>query len=245
MLIKIKVLKIFLITLISIILTYYVAVLAHEYGHATTAWLFGYKSSPFEIIYGNWYLVPVSEHVNYAAILASGHGNREALIGITGISVTTILFLISLFFLNRQYIQKNILFLSFFFWLADINLMEMFSYLNRTFVEGDIYEFIQGLNIFPLWILIPNIILVSWGLYQFYRNNLVKMFKLLPIHTNTMRRIFLYITFWPLPLSIVYWAPPVSWHLVSNTMNTISLLIILFILISCDPSRNWIKRRAL
>lgn len=54
----IKTLKVLFITLISISLTYYVAVLAREYGHATTAWLFAYKSSPFEIIYGSWYLVP-------------------------------------------------------------------------------------------------------------------------------------------------------------------------------------------
>ncbi len=186
--------------------------------------------------------MPVSEAVDYASILASGHGDREALIGISGISVTTILFLISLLFLNKESIQKNFLWLSFFFWLADLNLMEMFSYINRTFVMGDIYEFIQGLDISPLWIFIPNIILVGWGIYRFYRYEIIKMFKSLPIKTIAMRRIFLWLTFWPLPLTIVYWAAPVGWKLLSNITNIISLLIVISIIIFYDPARSWIKK---
>ncbi len=140
-----KPLKILFFTLISIILSYYVAILMHEYAHATTAWIFGYKASPFEIHYGSWYLIPVSESVDYAKILASGHGTHEALIGISGITITFLLFLISIFFINRNFIKRNSLFLSVFFWLASINLMEMLSYINRTFIMGDIGEFVQGL----------------------------------------------------------------------------------------------------
>lgn len=237
-----KKLTIFLITILSIILVWYIAVLLHEYAHATTAWLFGYKKSPFNIYIGNWYLMPVSEAVDYSSILAAGHGVREALIGISGIAITTILFFISLLFLKSQSVQKNILLLSFFFWLADINVMEMFSYLNRTFVMGDIYEFIQGLAISPFLILIPNFILVCWALYRFYRYELIKMFTLLPIKSITMRRIFLWITFWPLPMGIIYWEQPVGWVFLSNTINAVSILIIISIIILCDPTRKWIRR---
>jgi len=239
-----KGLKIFFYTILSIILSYYVAILAHEYGHATMAWLFGYKTSPFDIKYGSWYLMPVSEDVDYASILASGYGTREALIGISGISVTIILFLISLFFLRKNGVQKRPLILSFFFWVASINLMEMFSYLNRTFVMGDIGEFVQGLNISPLWVFIPFTILVCWGLYRFYRYELIKMFKLLPITTTIMRRIYLWFTFWTVPPTLIYWGKIVNadWQLLSNITNGISIIVIIFILIVCDPSRNWVKK---
>ncbi|KTC85094.1 hypothetical protein Ldro_2678 [Legionella drozanskii LLAP-1] len=185
-----RALKIALFTVLSIILSYYVAVLMHEYAHATTAYLFGYKSSPFDIKYGSWYLVPVSEAVDYASILASGHGVHEALIGISGITVTLILFLTSLFLLSRKCIQERSFLLSFFFWLADINLMEMFSYLNRTFIMGDIGEFIQGFNISPFFIFIPGTIIVCWALYRFYKYEIIKMFQTLPVRTIFMRRIF-------------------------------------------------------
>ncbi len=227
----------------SIILTFYLAILTHEYAHATMAWIFGYKSSPFDIQYGSWYLVPVSEAVDYARILSSGHGVQEALIGISGIFSTFILFIVSILFLNWNFIKRNNLLLSLFFWLASINLMEMFSYLNRTFVMGDIGEFIQGLNISPLWIFIPSIVIVGLGLYRFYRYELIKMYLLLPIKRTLFRRVFLWMTFWTLPLSLIYWGPTMdtNWQLVSNLTNIFSILVVLTILIIYDPSRNRIK----
>jgi hypothetical protein len=130
--------------------------------------------------------------------------------------------------------------LSLFFWLANINLMEMFSYLNRTFVMGDIYEFIQGLNISPLWILVPNLVFVGWGLYQFYRYEYIKMLRLLFIQTNLMKRLFLWLTFWPLPLTIIYWGQPVMWNLLSDIINIISLAVIILIIILNDPIKRHI-----
>jgi hypothetical protein len=236
-----KSVKVLVLTLISIILTYYISVLMHEYGHATTAWLLGYKKSPVDIYIGNWLLLPVSEAVDYAGILASGHGLSEALIGISGISVTFFLFLISLLLLNRRYIQKHILLLSFFFWLANINLMEMFSYINRTFIMGDIGEFVQGLNISPLWIFIPGVFIVCLAIYRFYSVEIIKMFMLLPIKTVFMQRIFLWITFWPLILTALYWGRSLGWELLAAITNSVSVFIVILILILCDPARSWIR----
>ncbi|HEV2614584.1 MAG TPA: hypothetical protein VGV92_07725 [Gammaproteobacteria bacterium] len=226
-------------TIISIILTYYVAVLAHEYGHGTMAWIFGYKTSPFDIQYGSWYLVPVDEAVNYPALLSAGHGVQAGLIGIAGITTTFLLFLMSLFSLSKSVIQKNSFLLSFFFWLAAINLMEMFSYLNRSFLmDGDMGRFVHGLNISPLWVFIPGSIIVCLSLYRFYKVEIIKLFKFLPIQTKIMQRIVLWLTFWQLPLSVMfYWAGSGAvdpgWSLVSNTAHGISLAIIIFILIIC------------
>ncbi len=236
--------KIVLFNILSVILVYYIAILLHEYGHATTAWFLSYKSSPFDIDYRNWFLLPVSEGVNYPSILASGHGVAEALIGISGISVTVILFLLSFYFINRQFILKNTFLLCFFFWLMDINLMEMFSYVpNRSFIMGDIGEFVQGLNISPLWFVIPGTLLVCLALYRFYRYELLKMFALLPIKTIVMQRIFLWCTFWPLLFSIVYWEPPIANKALSYGANLFSLLLVLLIIFICDPKRCWIRNK--
>lgn len=237
-------LKIVLITLFSILATYYVAVLLHEYSHAMMAWILGYKKSPFDIYIGNFLLLPVSESVNYHSILASGHGQDEAIIGISGITMTVVLFLISLFILKSQFILKKILFLSFVFWLADINLMEIFSYINRTFVMGDIGEFVQGLAISPLVIFIPGLIFVGWGLYRFYKVEIIKMYRLLPIKSTVMRRFYLWITFWPLVLTVVYWGQPIGWRVLSLVTNITSLLLVISILILCDPSRSWVREQA-
>jgi len=92
---------------------------------------------------------------------------------------------------NPEIIQRNIL--SFFFWLASINLMEMLSYLNRALVMGDIYEFIQGLKISP-FLNFPNVIIVGFGLHRFYSYEIAKMFKLLTIKSDIFRRLFILVT---------------------------------------------------
>ena len=40
---------------------------------------------------------------------------------------------------------------------------------------GDIGEFVQGLNISPLWIFIPSTIIIYFALYRFYRYEVPKM----------------------------------------------------------------------
>jgi hypothetical protein len=227
-----------LINIICIIVTYYVAVLLHEYGHAAMAWHFSYKASPFDISYGSWLLIPVSEAVDYQKILASGHGSQEALIGISGISVTIILFCISMFSLNQKLIQKTPLFLGLAFWLADMNVMEMFSYLNRTFIMGDLGELIQGSNISPLWVFIPGCLIVGFSLYCFFQFMFYKWFTLSNIKSIYTKRIFLWLTFWPLLFSVIYSEAPTDWKLLSYSVNIFSVIVVCYILKSCDPGAS-------
>jgi len=247
----VSLLKFIIFTALNLILAYYISILLHEYGHATAAWLFGYKNSPFDIQYGSWYLVPVSENVDFNKIFALGHPYQAALIGISGITVTTLLFLICLYFLNQPSILKKSYFVNFFFLLAAMNLMGILGYVpNRTFTgaggdishtPGDIGLFVSGFNISPLWIFIPGILLVSLAFYRFYKYELIKMFSLIPRYPF-MQRVVLWLTFWPLILMFAYWIPPVEYKVLSYMSSIYSIILILLILIGCDPARDWVKK---
>lgn len=237
-----KTLKVIIYSVICIILSYYIAILLHEFGHGTTAWLFGYKKSPFDIHYGNWLLSHVSEHVDYKRIFAQAHGLQGALIGVSGISVTIILFFISLYFLNQKYILKSYFGLLFFYWLAAINLCEIFTYIvTRSFTSGDIGEFVEGLHISPLWVFIPGTIFACALMYRFFRYELIKIYCLLSNDNNILKRMILYLSFWPLIILPLFWTPPTRYEILAYAANIFALLVVIFIFIACDPKRNWIK----
>lgn len=248
---SVSLLRFIIFTAINLILAYYISVLLHEYSHATAAWLFGYKDSPFDIQYGSWYLIPISENVDFNKIIALGHSYQAALIGISGIAGTTLLFLICLYFLNKNSILKSSYLINFFFLLASINLIEILSYVpNRTFTgvggdisdtPGDIGLFVSGFNISPLWVFIPGILLVSLAFYRVYKYELIKMFSLIPRYPS-IQRVVLWLTFWPLIMMFAYWIPPVEYKVLSYMSSIYSIILILFILIGCDPARVWVKK---
>lgn len=234
-----KSIRILFTSLFCIIISYYVSTLLHEYGHATTAWLLGYKHSPFDISYGSWYLLPVSEHVNYQRIFQSGQGIAGALIGISGISVTIILFLLSIWMLNIPKIKKIPFVLLFFFWLANINLMEIYLYIvNRCFSSGDISEFSQGFGISPFWLFIPGSLLAILAVYRFYWYELPKIYRLTLPTIVWVKRVILYMTFWPALLLIIYWSPPENYVLLTYGMAIFSVCFLAVIFIKCDPKRQ-------
>lgn len=228
---------------ISLILTYYISVLAHEYSHATMAWIFGYKKSPFDILYGSWYLMPVSENVDYQAIFASRHAWHGGLIGIAGITMTTTLFFVALYFLNREWVKSRCFSTVFFVWLGAINLMEMFTYVpNRVFISGDITEFYQGFAISPFWILFPGTALVLWSLHRFYGKEIRKLFALLPEKSVCIKRFLLYLTFWPLVFTFIYWTLPKQYSVLSFCLNIASIFIVIYLMILADPGKKLVMK---
>lgn len=231
--------KIVLSTIISIILSWYISVLAHEFSHSTMAWYFGYITSPTAIKIDNWLLFTPT-----VTMLAEGNPFTESFIVSSGLVMTTILLLVSWFFLHQQFIQKNTFLVSFFFWLAVANLMEVFSYIpNRVFSNGDIWEIIIGLNISPLWIFIPGVVMIVVVIYLFYRYEVIRMSKLLPIESLFMQRLYLWLTFWPLIIPVLHWkkAVLIKWELLSDITNMTSLVLVLTILFVFDPAHKWVK----
>jgi hypothetical protein len=75
---------------ICVVLAHAIAYLTHEYAHSFTAWALGWMAHPLAIDYGPptlynvIFLGDVSDNVNYAPILASGHGLAVTVIALAG-----------------------------------------------------------------------------------------------------------------------------------------------------------------
>ncbi len=242
--------KVFLALAITLPLVYYVIVLLHEWGHGTTAWFFGYKNSPFEIQYGGWLLLHCDEAVPYDKILEAGHGIRAALIGISGFTVTTILFLLSLVSLNRKFGTRSLWLLSVFYWSCVLNVMAMFGYipLDTFSTMGDIGRFVHGLNISPWLVFIPGTILVTICLYKLLRQGVIKVYVFAPIRTILMRRILLGISLCIIFLLLYTHGYNPFTDKGTNTLSKIlaglSILLVPILFVVCNPSRNWVKQTA-
>jgi len=237
-----------LITVISIVISYYLVVLLHEWGHGAVAWMFGYKESPFAIQYGGWLLSQVSESVNYPAMLANGHHMTTALIGIAGITVNILLLITTFLLLRKPIIQRHHFSICFFYWFAILNMTPIFGYIPlATFSNrGDIGWFTQGLQISAWWIFIPGTSLVALALYRIFKYEIIKLYTLLPIKTLHMQRVNLIITFYFIFLfPYSYGRNPFSFSgksvgVIILEWAAIALVPVLFLIL--NPSRNWIKK---
>ena len=236
----------FIVTVLCIIASFYVAVILHEWGHGTVAWAFGYKKTFYDVQYGGWLLQRVDEGVHYDHILAAGHGVAAALIGIAGVTVTVILFLLSLMMLKK--IRRNALAYSFFYWFAVLNMVATIQYFTvQTFsTEGDVGRFIHGLNISPLWVFIPGVAYVCFALYQMLVFAIPKAYVLIGIKSMWVRQIFLLVSLSIMFLLIYCFGyNPLSDHGMPRAgkfLAFFSIATFLTLFLFCNPSRTWIKK---
>jgi hypothetical protein len=234
------------LSVIAIILSYYLAVILHEWGHGTVAWLYGYKEAFYDVRYGGWFLLNVDENVPYNQILAAHRGTTAALIGIAGLSVSTLLFLISLFVLKR--IKHGVYVFTFFYWFLVFNMIPIIQYLSvQTFsIEGDAGRFVHGLNISPLWIFIPGVIFIVFALIQVLKKIVPRAYARLDIHALWAQRLFLLIS-----LGIMFlWIYAQGYNPLSDpgmpyfgkVLACISMALVPILFFLCNPSREWVKR---
>lgn len=244
---KRKPLTILLINAIALIAAYYVCLLLHEWGHGTAAWLLGQKSCPFDIYYGSWSLLHVDENVDYTTLHATNQGLKAAIIGISGITVTAILFILGLVLISRSSIQKNIITFSFVYWTLAINMVPIVQYLSlMAFSDGgDIGHFNRGLNISPWWIFIFGTFTVIMLVKHMLRVEVPRAYAILRITSLWGRRLFLLTT-----LSVIFLAiythgyNPISdplTKLPSKILAVISIFLVPILFFICNPSRVWVK----
>lgn len=222
------------------LINYYLCTLLHEWGHGFTAWLFGVKEAFFDIHYGGWLFLDTHEHVPYDQL----NGTTAALIAVSGLLVTLVLFLLSLALMNR--IQKHPLAYLFFYSTALVNLIPLVQYFPiQTFSSGgDVGHFIKGLQISPWWVFFPGLLFTSFALYQMLAKALPKAYALLPIRSLWGRNLFLLYT-----LSVIFlfihiqgYNPFTAPHipLSCRILGIIAIFLVPVLFILCYPSRAWV-----
>jgi hypothetical protein len=236
----------FLTTICSIVISYYVAVILHEWGHGTVAWLCGAKKAFWDVTYGGWLLLHVDENVPYDALLANHKGACAAFTGIAGVLVSITLLLLSLVAVKK--IKKSIRLYSFFYWFSVINMIPLIQYLTiQTFsIQGDVGRFTHGLNISPWWVFIPGTALVIFALYRLCRYAIPKAYTILQIKAIWVQRLFLFTSLGLMFLLIYLGAyNPLSdpgMPLIGKVAAVISMLLVPVLFFVCNPSRKWVKK---
>jgi hypothetical protein len=154
-----------------------IAYLMHEYAHAFTAWLLGWKANPFALHYGDLSIVnlliltKIDENVDYAPIYAQGHGHLAALIAFAGSGIgSLLLYAMCRWLLSGTRLQLHPVWRLFAFWLCLMCVGNFYDYVPiRTFdPQGDVSYIVRGLQVSPWLVLVLLGIPTALAIYQLF-----------------------------------------------------------------------------
>ena len=149
-----------------------VVAIAHEFAHSTTAWLLGYTSTPFTVVWGNPItIVGWDEGVPYDDLFhAPGHP-AEAAIGGMPLLMHAVLVVLCLYVLLRSDRNSSRLTFFGFYVLILFNLAELVAYIvMRPFIpRGDTGRFNEGLAISPWPLFAGGMLFLIVALWLFAR----------------------------------------------------------------------------
>ncbi len=153
-----------LVTILFLWTAHLLAFFSHEYSHAFTAWLLGWKSHPLALNYGHWNIANVlaqfeiDENVDYVPIFARGHRYHAGFIALAGLFVGNFLITYPLSrWAFKDAMERGTRSAGlFFYWLCVASVGNLIDYVPvRTFTqEGDMYTLAKGFNCSPWLILI-------------------------------------------------------------------------------------------
>ena len=109
---KVTPINLILLTPVFILLSHYLVVFIHEYAHAFTAWILGYKNNPFDLNYGGTslgnllLLSNIDQKINNNLIYSLGHPGHVALIAFAGPGVVIFLFFLSSWLMRKYDIKR-------------------------------------------------------------------------------------------------------------------------------------------
>ncbi len=148
--------------------------LIHEYAHSVFAWALGWMNEPFGIDYGHAsvnnfiFLDDVDDNVDYAPIIASGHGVSAAVIALAGAFVgnAAVYFLLYALLRTNAVASRRRL-TSFVYWFSLMSAANVWGYvpIRALTTHADIATAAKGLGI-STWALFPFLIVP--GLYIVY-----------------------------------------------------------------------------
>jgi hypothetical protein len=220
-----------------------VALFAHEYAHATTAWLLGHKAHPLALDYGRltvsnvFLLGQVDDGVDYDPIFRQGHGPAAALIGFAGAGIGNGLFyVLSLLLLRSASVRRRPPLLLFSFWLCFMCVGNFYDYVPiRTFAShGDVAHITLGLGVSPWLVLAVLGYPTAWTMWHFFARVLPSTS---PVLADGMREApgLLVVTSAVLMFGYFAGSGLFGYGEVSQALSGISLLAVPGIAVACWP----------
>jgi hypothetical protein len=153
---------------------------AHEYAHTFTAWLLGWKSSPFDLHVPPssptvWLIqMGIDQNVDEAPIFASGKGSHAAIIALAGALLGNALITLPLSRLTYAHAKRHALrgWAMLAFWVCTASVGNLFDYVPiRTFtLGGDMGSVQRGFEWSPWTVLvvfgIPTALVLGYFLFR-------------------------------------------------------------------------------
>lgn len=189
-----------LLTFLFFILSMWVSVLPHEYAHSFVAWIYGYKSNPFDIHYGEFtwqniiFVHGINENVNYSLMNLRGDHFAMGLAAFAGPGITTVcMYALSLFLLRLQSVKRHSYLFYFLSWVSVMNLAELISYfVVRVFAEQDdsgIFEYAWGIS--PWLVFCIGLIILYFGVKYLYNTLLGELYLRLKLKSVSAEALIL------------------------------------------------------
>lgn len=245
--------KLILLTVIFILLSHYLIVFIHEYAHAVTAWLLGYKNSPFDINYGgtSWdnllLLSNIDQKVNNDLIYSLDHPGHVALIAFAGPGIVIFLFFISRWLMQNSKMKTHPYLLYFLLFCNLWCLGGTYAYVPvRTFtlqgVMVDVLDIQQALHISPWLIYFFVGYLVIFMMWQFFSKILILIYAYVNISSTTARASLMIICVLIL-FGYCGLAGFKNHGEISHFISVTSLFAIPGMIFVLWPTRKWIKQK--
>ncbi|MBE1161076.1 hypothetical protein [Dyella acidiphila] len=164
-------------TAMMVLIAHAVAYFTHEYSHAFTAWLLGYKQDPLALNYGEastaniLFQQDIDENVDYDPIFAGQHGWSAALIALVGPGVGNgVLYFVCLWLFRAALSRNHRRTAMFLFWLALMCAGNVWSYAPTRVIttHADMALAAKGLGI-STWLLFPWVTAAAvWIAWSFF-----------------------------------------------------------------------------
>jgi hypothetical protein len=250
---KVTPIKLIFLTPIFILLTHYLVVFIHEYAHAFTAWILGYKNNPFDLNYGGTslgnllLLSNIDQKINSNLIYSLGHPGHVALIAFVGPGIVIFLFFFSSWLMRKHEIKSHFYQLYFLFFFNLWCLGGTYAYVPiRAFTTHgemvDVLDIEQSLNISPWCIYFFVGYLVAFMIWQFFSKTLVSIYAFGGI-ANTLVRASLMIICVLILFGYCGLAGFANHGVLSHFISVTSIFAIPGIIILLWPTHKWVQEQ--
>jgi hypothetical protein len=164
----------FLFSLVMAVLYFlakYTSFFFHEWSHSTAAFLTGVtQKEPLDINYGHGWTLSGCSAIDdwnvFPGLIDNGRNTAAAGISIAGPMMNVVLAVIAFALLTRERVRSSLLLFSLLFWMALINVAQVWTYIPLRSVMyrgGDIFFFEWALDLSPWAVTVAGTLLIIAG----------------------------------------------------------------------------------